>query len=426
MTTRLLTLIIKEFKAIWKDPRSRMIVTIMPIIQLIVFANAVTMEVKNIDMLVLDNSRSYYSRELISHFANSPWFNSVAVVDTPEQLKQSIDIQKASLALEIPPDFAVSIKNKTGASVQLITDGRQTNSASIIGSYATQIIQSYAKELSGSEPRLKIVTRNWFNVNLDYKYYSLVSLMAMLSMVIVLLLTSLSIAREKEVGTFDQLIVSPLSSTEILIGKAVPAQLLAWLLTMVMLAISVHFFDFPLVGSLAVFLAADFVALLALVGVGLFISSLCRTQQQAILGVFTFQMPAVLLSGFISPIDNMPVILQYLTYLNPLRFFLVIAKGVLLKNMDMYHVLINLTPLALIAVLKVNWNKIIKFRKLLLSHRNRALYSLPCNVTSTFIKKQALRFIRNRGLVFQPFSFISADFDQIVIRVTHIKALHFP
>ena len=119
MTTRLLTLIIKEFKAIWKDPRSRMIVTIMPIIQLIVFANAVTMEVKNIDMLVLDNSRSYYSRELISHFANSPWFNSVAVVDTPEQLKQSIDIQKASLAMEIPPDFAVSIKNKTGASVQL-------------------------------------------------------------------------------------------------------------------------------------------------------------------------------------------------------------------------------------------------------------------------------------------------------------------
>ena len=197
MTTRLLTLIIKEFKAIWKDPRSRMIVTIMPIIQLIVFANAVTMEVKNIDMLVLDNSRSYYSRELISHFANSPWFNSVAVVDTPEQLKQSIDIQKASLALEIPPDFAVSIKNKTGASVQLITDGRQTNSASIIGSYATQIIQSYAKELSGSEPRLEIVTRNWFNVNLDYKYYSLVSLMAMLSMVIVLLLTSLSMALEK-------------------------------------------------------------------------------------------------------------------------------------------------------------------------------------------------------------------------------------
>ena len=155
MTTRLLTLIIKEFKAIWKDPRSRMIVTIMPIIQLIVFANAVTMEVKNIDMLVLDNSRSYYSRELISHFANSPWFNSVAVVDTPEQLKQSIDIQKASLALEIPPDFAVSIKNKTGASVQLITDGRQTNSASIIGSYATQIRIRHIPKITPSSSQME-------------------------------------------------------------------------------------------------------------------------------------------------------------------------------------------------------------------------------------------------------------------------------
>ena len=177
--------------------------------------------------------------------------------------------------------------------------------------------------------------------------------MAMLSMVIVLLLTSLSIAREKEVGT----LTSSLSASVFYrdpYRQSRTGQLLAWLLTMVMLAISVHFFDFPLVGSLAVFLAADFVALLALVGVGLFISSLCRTQQQAILGVFTFQMPAVLLSGFISPIDNMPVILQYLTYLNPLRFFLVIAKGVLLKNMDMYHVLINLIPLALIAVLTLS------------------------------------------------------------------------
>ena len=336
MIARLLTLIIKEFKAIWKDPRSRVIVTVMPLMQLIIFANAVTMEVKNIDMLVLDNSRSYYSRELISHFKNSPWFNSVEVIDNPQQLKDGIDTQQASIALEIPPDFVTAIKNKTGASLQLITDGRQTNSAAIIGNYATQIIQS------------------WFNVNLDYRYYSLVSLIALISMVIALLLTALSVAREKEVGTFEQLIVSPLSSAEILIGKAVPAQLLAWVMTMFMLAISVHFFDFPLVGSLFLFLTADFVALLALVGVGLFISSLCKTQQQAILGVFAFQMPAVLLSGFVSPIDNMPVILQYLTYLNPLRFFLVIAKGVLMKNMDTFYVLLNLIPLTLIAILTLS------------------------------------------------------------------------
>lgn len=354
MIARLLTLIIKEFKAIWKDPRSRVIVTVMPLMQLIIFANAVTMEVKNIDMLVLDNSRSYYSRELISHFKNSPWFNSVEVIDNPQQLKDGIDTQQASIALEIPPDFVTAIKNKTGASLQLITDGRQTNSAAIIGNYATQIIQNYTHDLTGNTAGVEIVTRNWFNVNLDYRYYSLVSLIALISMVIALLLTALSVAREKEVGTFEQLIVSPLSSAEILIGKAVPAQLLAWVMTMFMLAISVHFFDFPLVGSLFLFLTADFVALLALVGVGLFISSLCKTQQQAILGVFAFQMPAVLLSGFVSPIDNMPVILQYLTYLNPLRFFLVIAKGVLMKNMDTFYVLLNLIPLTLIAILTLS------------------------------------------------------------------------
>ena len=348
MTTRLLTLIIKEFKAIWKDPRSRMIVTIMPIIQLIVFANAVTMEVKNIDMLVLDNSRSYYSRELISHFANSPWFNSVAVVDTPEQLKQSIDIQKASLALEIPPDFAVSIKNKTGASVQLITDGRQTNSASIIGSYATQIIQSYAKELSGSEPRLEIVTRNWFNVNLDYKYYSLVSLMAMLSMVIVLLLTSLSIAREKEVGTFDQLIVSPLSSTEILIGKAVPALIVATFQATIVLAIGIWAYQIPFAGSLALFYFTMVIYGLSLVGFGLLISSLCSTQQQAFIGVFVFMMPAILLSGYVSPVENMPVWLQNLTWINPIRHFTDITKQIYLKDASLDIVWNSLWPLLVI------------------------------------------------------------------------------
>lgn len=354
MTTRLLTLIIKEFKAIWKDPKSRVIVTLLPLFQLIVFANAVTMEVKNIDMLVLDHSHTASSRELISHFENSPWFDSVQVIDNPQELKTGIDVQSASIALEIPPDFQNTLKKQQSTVVQVITDGRQTNSAAIIGSYAAQIIQNYSQELTGHQAKIEIVTRNWFNTNLDYKYYSLVSLMALISMVIALLLTALSIAREKEVGTFDQLIVSPLTSIEILIGKAVPAQFLAWFLTMIMLAISVHFFGFPLIGSLGVFLVADFIALLALVGVGLFISSLCKTQQQAILGVFTFQMPAVLLSGFISPIDNMPVALQYLTYLNPLRFFLVIAKGVLLKDMPLNVVFINLVPLILIAGLTLS------------------------------------------------------------------------
>ena len=354
MNGRLFTLIIKEFKAIWKDPRSRLLVTLVPLVQFVIFANAITLEVKNIDLLVLDNSRSYYSRELISHFSSSPWFAMVELAPSPAHIKTAIDNKIADMAIEIPADFEEGIKNKTGTSVQIITDGRQTNSAALAGSYASQIIQSYSAELSGSKQQIDIVPRNWFNVNLDYQYYSLVSLTTMLATVIALLLTALSIAREKETGTFDQLIVSPLSSTEILIGKAVPALILSLAVTLVMVCIATYSFNMPFNGSLLIFLIAVFIAQLALVGVGLFISSLCRTQQQAILGVFTFQMPAILLSGFISPIDNMPVFLQYLTLLNPIRFFLVIAKGIIFKNMELGYVLLNLIPLSLIAVLTLS------------------------------------------------------------------------
>ncbi len=354
MTGRLFTLIIKEFKAIWKDPRSRLIVTLVPLIQFIIFANAITLEVKNIKMLVLDNSRSYYSRELISDFRNSPWFSRVQIADTPAQIEFAIDNKLYDMAIEIPADFEEGIKRGTGTSVQIITDGRQTNSASLAGGYASQIVQKYAIELSGSNNRIDIVSRNWFNVNLDYQYYSLVSLVVMLSSVIALLLTALSIAREKETGTFDQLIVSPLSATEILIGKSVPALILSLVVSLLMIALATTTFNMPFNGSLLVFLIALFIAMQTLIGVGLFISSLCRTQQQAILGVFTFQMPAILLSGFISPIDNMPVLLQYLTYLNPFRFFLTIAKGVIFKNMDLFYVLLNLIPLSLIAVLTLS------------------------------------------------------------------------
>lgn len=354
MLARLLVLIKKEFLAIWKDPRSRFIVTIMPIIQMIVFVNAITMEVKNIDMLVLDQSNSAYSRELLSHLHSNSLFRNIEMVNNKSEIEDKMGNQEAAIALEIPVDFAAGIRTGRGTSVQLIVDGRQTNSAAIGGGYVSQIINAYNEQLAGSSPKVDLVVRNWFNVNLDYKYTSIVSLLALLSMVSALLLTALSIAREREVGTFDQLIVSPLSSAEILAGKAAPALLIAWCITMFMIIMSVIFFKFPLNGSVPLFLLADLIALLALVGVGLFISSLCKTQQQAVLGVFVFQMPAVLLSGFISPIDNMPPLLQSLTMLNPLRFFMVIAKGILLKNMGVSDVMVNLIPLAIIAVLTLS------------------------------------------------------------------------
>ena len=198
---------------------------------------------------------------------------------------------------------------------------------------------------------MDITVRNWFNPNLEYKWYILTIIVAMLSLVTTLILTSLSIARERELGTFDQLIVSPLSSFEILLGKSIPPLIIAMTLTMVMIGIVIVFFHVPFNGSIFLFLISILISLLAIVGVGLYISSICNTQQQAILSVMTFMMPAVLLSGFISPIEDMPLFLQYLTYLNPVRFFMVLSRGIILKGMGISDVIVNIIPLLIIALI---------------------------------------------------------------------------
>lgn len=248
-------------------------------------------------------------------------------------------------------EFAKDIKNNRGE-VLIIADGRQTNSASIASGYASSIISGYGGELSKNKgASINVEVRNRYNPNLEYKWFILTVIVAMLSLVTTLILTSLSISRERELGTFDQLIVSPLSSFEILIGKSIPPLVIAMILTLIMTLAVVIFFKLPFVGSLILFLVSIFISLLAITGVGLFISSVCNTQQQAIISVMIFMMPAVLLSGFISPIEDMPLFLQYLTYLNPVRFFMVLSKGIILKGMGLDAVIQNLIPLIIIATL---------------------------------------------------------------------------
>ena len=349
---RVAALIRKEFRTIWNDPKSRAIIIAMPLMQLLVFSNAVTMEVRNIDTVVLDRSQSVESRELLSRFENSSRFRKFYYVDNEKEFQEKLDTQKAQLGINIPNDFARGIKSKTGANVQIISDGRQTNSAAIGSGYASQIINLYNAELTGNKNSgLNITVRNWFNPNLEYKWYILTIIVAMLSLVTTLILTSLSIARERELGTFDQLIVSPLSSFEILLGKSIPPLVIAMTLTMVMVGIVIVFFHVPFVGSLVLFFISILISLLAIVGVGLYISSICNTQQQAILSVMTFMMPAVLLSGFISPIEDMPLCLQYLTYLNPVRFFMVLSRGIILKGIGISDVIANIIPLLVIALI---------------------------------------------------------------------------
>lgn len=356
---RVLALMKKEFITIWNDPKTKGIIIGLPILQLLIFSNAVTMEVQNIDVVALDRAKSVESRELLSRFENSPRFRNFYYVDNETDFKNKLDTQRVQIGILINNDFSKNIKSGRTAAVQIVSDGRQTNSASIASGYASQIIMGYGAEINSSSfalsggasagASINPSVRNWFNPNLEYKWYILTVIVAMLSLVTTLILTALSIARERELGTFDQLIVSPLSSFEILLGKSVPPLIIAMALTMVMTGIVVVFFHIPFAGSFLLFMISIFISLLAIVGVGLYISAICNTQQQAILSAMTFMMPAVLLSGFISPIEDMPVFLQYLTWLNPVRFFMVLTRGIFLKGMGFGDVVSNLIPLIIIA-----------------------------------------------------------------------------
>ena len=349
---RVAALIKKEFITTWNDQKSRAIIVMMPIMQLLIFSNAATMEVKNIDTVVLDRSQSVESRELLSRFENSPRFRNFYYVENEKEFQQKLDTQRVQIGINIPNDFSRGIKSGKGSNILIVSDGRQTNSASIASGYANQIISLYNGELTGNAGAgINPTVRNWFNPNLEYKWYILTVIVALLSLVSTLILTSLSIARERELGTFDQLIVSPLSSFEILLGKSIPPLVIAMSLTLIMVGIVVTFFHIPFVGSIILFLISIFISLLAIVGVGLFISAICNTQQQAILSVMTFMMPSVLLSGFISPIEDMPISLQYLTYLNPVRFFMVLSRGIFLKGMGVSDVIANIIPLLIIATI---------------------------------------------------------------------------
>lgn len=348
---RVTALIKKEFITIWNDPKTKGIIIGLPLMQLLIFANAVTMEVKNIDVVTFDQSKTVESRELLSRFENSPRFRKFYYVGNMSDFKNKLDTQKVQIGLLINNDFSRNIKSGKIASVQVVADGRQTNSASIASGYASQIITQYGTELSphSNGAGINPSVRNWFNPNLEYKWFILTVILAMLSLVTTLILTALSIARERELGTFDQLIVSPLSSFEILIGKSIPPLIIAMTLTMIMTGIIMVFFHIPFAGSFILFMISIFISLLAIVGVGLFISAICNTQQQAILSVMTFMMPAVLLAGFISPIEDMPLFWQFITLLNPVRFFMQLTRGIVLKGMGLEDVITNLIPLIIIA-----------------------------------------------------------------------------
>jgi ABC-2 type transport system permease protein len=354
MIFRLITLIRKELQALLQDRQSRLLLIVPVLLQLAVFPFAATLEVTNNTLGVLNEDGGAESIELSQRLARAGAFTRILYLHSELETRRAIDRQDALLVLRFPPDFSRAAVSGPGARLQAILDGRRSNSAQIALGYVNQILQRYLADRAPGAGRAgtsELVVRHWFNPNLDYVRHIIPSLVAIITTISTMIVTSLSVAREREQGTFDQLLVSPLTPGMIMVGKSVPALIVGSAQATIILSAGVLVYRIPFQGSLLLLYGSMFFYVLALAGFGLLISSICSTQQQAFLGAFSFVMPAVLLSGFPSPVENMPRWLQYLDWFNPLQHFIVIVKGVFLKDVSAVELLQPLWPLLVIACL---------------------------------------------------------------------------
>jgi len=356
MFSRIQALIIKELLAILRDKKSRFVLIVPPLVQLFIFSFAATQEAKNQTLAVLNLDHGKPAMTLEQNFAAAATFSKVLYLASAAEVTPVIEDQQAIAVLWIPQDFSRNVESGQPAAASFILDGRKTNTAQIVQGYAQRIMNDFRAHLntSGESDGARLVVRNWFNPNLDFRWYTVPSLVCILTTLISLLVTGLSVAREREMGTFDQLLVSPLHPLEILIGKAIPALFIAMIEGTFMVLAAVFLLRIPFNGSLPLLYASMTVFLLAIIGVGLFISSLSMTQQQAILGAFVFLVPSVILSGFSTPIENMPHWLQTITLGNPLRYFMIIVRGIFLKDIPAALVWHQTWPMAVIAAITLS------------------------------------------------------------------------
>ena len=335
MLQRLIRLIIKELLAILGSRQGRGMLIMPVILQTLLFPFAATMEVKNATLLIFNQDSGQGSHELIQRLAQTASFPHLIMAHSDRELTEAIDGQTALLAIRIGPDFSRQLKARQSASVQIVIDGRRSNSGQIAAGYVTDIIQTYLVEQGGGESAAQPSSpevRNLYNPNLEFRWHLLPSLVVIITTIGCLMVTALSVAREREEGTFEQLLVSPLTPAYIMAGKAIPGILIA-MVQGTFIALVAHFgYGVPFTGSIAMLYAGMFCYGLSLAGVGLFISSISSTQQQAFLGVFAFMVPATMLSGYVAPIENMPLVLQWLAQVDPMSYCVPIIKGVFLKN----------------------------------------------------------------------------------------------
>jgi drug efflux transport system permease protein len=350
---RTLALVIKEFVMVLKDPKSRFVIVGPPLIQFFVFGYAATYDLKNVRYAVLDESRGVLSRQLLSRLDGSGCFERTRTLSAEQEIRDVIDREKARLVIHVGQRFDRRLRSGEPATVQVIADGRNPNVALIALGYVAAIVEQFNQDLvqggivSPGGPRALLVERAWFNENLQSRWFIVSALGGIISMVVVMILTSLSVAREREFGTFDQLLVAPFTPGEILIGKSLPGMLFGLADALLFSAGAVYWFHVPFRGTVAALVLALLCFITAIVGVGLLVSSLSMTMQQGLLGSFVFIMPAVTLSGFATPIENMPAWLQTADLANPMRYIVIALREVFLQGADVATIWPQLWPLLL-------------------------------------------------------------------------------
>jgi len=343
MGERIKHMLIKEFIQVFRDPRMRTVIFIIPMMQTLIIGYAVTTDVRHVRTAVVDQDNTTVSRELVSRFAGSNYFDVVARVDSDAEASELIDRGEVSVVLRLLHGFQGDLQAGRSGRLQVILDGTDSNTAGIVLSYVNRIagdysqrtlIERYQRSLGGGQVpgHVELRTRAWFNENLESRNFYVPGVIVTVVSVVTLVLTSMAVVREKEIGTMEQVMVTPIRPLEFILGKTVPFALIALVDVLLVTAVGAFWFQVPLRGDLALLLLGTILYLLTMLGIGLWISTVSETQQQAMMSSFFFFFPAMLLSGFAFPIANMPRVVQWMTYADPLRYYLVIVRAIFLKG----------------------------------------------------------------------------------------------
>jgi ABC-2 type transport system permease protein len=339
----------KELRQIFRDPKTKRIVFASPIIQLLLFGYAVNTDVHRVATFVVDHDRTAESRALVDALTAGGYFRVAGRSDRPADMGAALDGGKAVIGMQIPQGFARDLAAGRGAHVQVLVDGTNSNTGTVAQGYASRIVQEFGLSYAEARGRslqggVDLRTRAWYNPDLESRTYNVPAVIGALLLLMSLLLTALAVVRERELGTLEQLLVSPLTPTELILGKTIPVALIAFVDLLLISTVAILWFDIPLRGSVPALLLSSSVYILAALGVGLFISTISRTQQEAFMGMFLLFLPALVLSGFMYPVRTMPEFFQWITLANPVRHFLEIVRGIFLKG----HGLIDIWPQLLV------------------------------------------------------------------------------